>query len=140
MSGDDPLEREKWEAEEDAEGAEGMFDGLDIPDGATEDETERDGFLSYAGEWHALLSGVGAGITSNPALIGVFLAFVFGRCEFVELLYGQFRDRLEGCPLERSQHLIDASKEVAYSVAGVLLGLYLNGWLIGQMLLEMPGV
>ena len=34
-----------------------------LPDGKTEDDTERDGFLSYAGEWHALTIGVYRGLT-----------------------------------------------------------------------------
>lgn len=29
-----------------------------LPDGANESDTERDGFLSYAAEWHALSLGV----------------------------------------------------------------------------------
>lgn len=31
---------------------------MPLPDEPTEDETNRDGFLSYAGEWHALSFGV----------------------------------------------------------------------------------
>ena len=39
-----------------------MLRGL-IPDKPNEEDTERDGFLSYAGEWHALTIGVYRGLT-----------------------------------------------------------------------------
>jgi len=40
------------------------------PDGASEDGTERDGFLSYAAEWHALAHGVFNGMRSWKARPG----------------------------------------------------------------------
>lgn len=39
--------------------------GVELPDGKREDDTERDGLLSYAGEWHALLAGAGAGLAAG---------------------------------------------------------------------------
>ncbi|SNZ18152.1 hypothetical protein SAMN06269185_3263 [Natronoarchaeum philippinense] len=42
----------------------------DLPDGATEDETERDGFLSYAIEWHAFAHGVYDGMRTPKARPG----------------------------------------------------------------------
>lgn len=38
---------------------------MSLPDGPTEDDTERDGFLSYAGEWHAVAHGVYNGLTDS---------------------------------------------------------------------------
>lgn len=34
------------------------------PDAPTESDSERDGFLSYAGEWHAFTIGMYSGVTS----------------------------------------------------------------------------
>lgn len=39
----------------------GLLDRL--PDGADESDTERDGFLSYSGEWHSFTIGVYRGLT-----------------------------------------------------------------------------
>lgn len=33
-----------------------------LPDGKTEADTERDGFLSYAAEWHSFVHGFYAGL------------------------------------------------------------------------------
>lgn len=38
---------------------------IDLPDGPTEDSTSRDGLLSYAGEWHALVIGLGTGLAAG---------------------------------------------------------------------------
>lgn len=35
------------------------------PDGAREQDTKRPGFLSYAGEWHALAVGLAAGLAAG---------------------------------------------------------------------------
>lgn len=44
-----------------------QLDGnIELPDGYTEDETERDGVFSYAAEWHAFTHGVFLGITTKP--------------------------------------------------------------------------
>lgn len=37
-----------------------------IPDEADEGDTERDGFLSYAWEWHAFSHGVYMGLATKP--------------------------------------------------------------------------
>lgn len=37
---------------------------MELPDGETEDETERDGVLSYAAEWHAFAIGFYDGMKS----------------------------------------------------------------------------
>lgn len=38
---------------------------MDLPDEPTEADTNRDGFLSYAAEWHALTHGVYRGLSSR---------------------------------------------------------------------------
>lgn len=37
-----------------------------LPDGYKESDTERDGFLSYAAEWHAFSHGFYDGMTTRP--------------------------------------------------------------------------
>lgn len=49
-----------------------------IPDGATEADTERDGLLSYAKEWHALIIGLGIGITLGLAGIALTTSVALG--------------------------------------------------------------
>lgn len=39
---------------------------IELPDGATESETDRNGFLSYAAEWHSVTHGVYMGLTTRP--------------------------------------------------------------------------
>lgn len=111
------------------------IDDFEVPDKASEDDTERDGVLSYAAEWHALLLGIGAGLTQNPLIMGVFVAYVFGRCAFVESVYSGVLNVTQGCPLNENGHLSDAVKEPAYSCAGLVLGLFLNGLFIDHLLL-----
>jgi hypothetical protein len=36
------------------------------PDAPTEDDSKRDGFLSYAAEWHSMTHGVFKGFTTHP--------------------------------------------------------------------------
>jgi len=53
--------------------------GMDAP---TEEDSERDGFLSYAGEVHSVVAGGGAGIAAallgRPELLGVVIAVALG--------------------------------------------------------------
>lgn len=53
-----------------------------LPDGRSESDTERNGLLSYAGEWHALilglLAGITSGVTGEPALAMTVAGYVFG--------------------------------------------------------------
>jgi hypothetical protein len=37
---------------------------MEVPDASTEAGTDRDGVLSYAGEWHALIVGLAAGFVA----------------------------------------------------------------------------
>lgn len=48
----------------------------------TEDASEPGGFLSYAGEWHALIIGLGvgftAGVTGTPLVLASMIAVALG--------------------------------------------------------------
>lgn len=56
-----------------------MIDEMDAP---TEDESERNGFLSYAGEWHAATIGIGVGLAAalhgRPEFLAVLVATTLG--------------------------------------------------------------
>jgi hypothetical protein len=56
--------------------------GIELPDATNESGTERDGVLSYAGEWHALLVGLSVGlvaaVTGQVLLLGVVAAVALG--------------------------------------------------------------
>ena len=41
---------------------------MELPDAPTEEDTERDGFLSYASEWHAAAIGAAAGLFGGLSL------------------------------------------------------------------------
>jgi hypothetical protein len=73
----------------------------DLPDHASEDDSEYDGFLSYAGEWHALA-------------VGAFLAIVAAATMRAEVFVFAFL-LLTGKAKVSNAHLRDAGKEVAYS-------------------------
>ena len=97
---------------------------LDAPD-QFENETQRDGLLSSAPEWHAITIGIGAGIivATNPQYIEVYaalLATIFG-AERVGKVIPQISDNL----------LSQLRDETHYFVGGSLLGYlavrYLHG-------------
>lgn len=71
------------------------------PDAATEDESDRDGFLSYAAEWHAV--AVGAVFALLTAIVGNPAPAIF----FGGILTGRIPTGVN--------HLRDAAKETAYS-------------------------
>lgn len=54
----------------------------ELPDAPSEDATDGDGLLSYAGEWHALALGAGAGLAASvgdrPELVVVVVAIALG--------------------------------------------------------------
>ena len=81
-------------------------------DAPTEADSERDGLLSYAGEWHALEVGLLAGFTTAYT----------GKLELAAIFAGIV---LGGRKLGVA-HLQDARKEAGYAgaafVAGALLG------------------
>lgn len=69
---------------------------------------DRDGFLSYTAEWHALSVGLFAGITyaitGRETIAGVVAATVFGLRE------------------ARTGHMKDVRKEAGYTGGGFLVG------------------
>lgn len=70
---------------------------------ASEDDTERDGFLSYAGETHALGTGLGVGFvamaTGRTRLLGLLLvAVLYGRQGKTALSPRLFRQLVEELP------------------------------------------
>lgn len=89
-----------------------------LPDASTEEGTERDGLLSYAAEWHALLYGFLVGLTGRPAVIVTFAGYALG------LGHGKFRD---------TGHLRDAAREPVYAATGLTLGLAVHGLLITHL-------
>lgn len=90
-----------------------MFDGMDAP---TESNSERNGFLSYAGEWHALAVGVA---------IGAWAAYA-GRPELVALVAGV---AVLGRGAERLNRFVggrfalhELKREPWYSFGGAVIG------------------
>jgi len=88
-----------------------MSSGID-PDAPSESASEYDGFLSYAGEYHALAVGALAGgvyaATGDAAVAAGLWAIVTGGRKV-------------------SGHLADARDEVAYTAGGAVLGFFLVG-------------
>lgn len=86
----------------------------DLPDAATEDDTARDGLLSYAGEWHALTLGITIG-----------LAMFVPSTNFRRVVW--FAVGLETIEAEkRSKALRQVREESWYALGGVVLGLLLG--------------
>jgi hypothetical protein len=85
---------------------------ISLPDAGTEAETERDGLLSYAGEWHALIIGGGAGfgsaVTGAPEAAGAVALAALG------LRAGK---RLRGRGV-----LAEIRREPWYAIGGTALG------------------
>lgn len=81
---------------------------MSLPDGPTEDSTERDGVLSYAGEWHALAIGFAVGFASVVPIPKV-RKFVF---EIVGL----------GGDMTRTKAFKEAKSESWYAFGGMALG------------------
>lgn len=80
---------------------------IDLPDGATEDDTERDGFLSYSKEWHALAIGAVLGIIAAVTMHEAVFLFAF-------LI-------ITGKAKVSNGHLRDAAIEAAYSGGGFVV-------------------
>lgn len=92
-----------------------------LPDAPRESDTTRDGFLSYAAEWHALVIGLSAGLVAGwsgrtDLAIAVIAAALGGSA--VEA--GKRRLAGEGV-------IRDVSAEPWYAAGGVIVG-FLVGW------------
>jgi hypothetical protein len=89
--------------------------GIELPDAENESGTERDGVLSYAGEWHALLIGAAAGavgiVTGQVAILGGVATVALG---------------IEGGKRAGSKALSEVGREPWYALAGILAGLPLG--------------
>lgn len=85
---------------------------MELPDEPNESDTERDGLLSYATEWHALIvggaTGLYAGYTANPHLYFVVLAVALG-------IIGAKRFG----PTDRVRALGEVAAEPWYALAGL---------------------
>lgn len=81
-----------------------------LPDSPTESGTDRNGLLSYAGEWHGLavgaFLGVLAGATQNPAIFLVAIGLIAGKKSY------------------QRAHMKDASRETAYTGAAFVLAFF----------------
>ena len=85
------------------------------PDGAKESDTPRPGFLSYAGEWHALAVGLGAGIAAGTTgrweLAAVVVAVALG------LKAGKVKGADPSAPV-----VGEVRREPWYGLGGVVIG------------------
>lgn len=79
---------------------------------STEEETERDGFLSYSGEWHALTIGFGMGFYAPWELQTAFVGAVIARN----------KQQIQNHQFNQSGHMKDAKKEPAYTIGGLVVG------------------
>lgn len=92
-----------------------------------EEATERDGFLSYAGEFHALTIGIGLGIYSGfykePGVMAAVVGMSFG-LGVAGSAQRRLRKALEkaGSPKELSSVIGEMRREPWYSVGGALIG------------------
>lgn len=87
-----------------------------LPDGPTEDSTDRDGAFSYAGEWHAFFTGVGVGMAAVvPSK--KFKRFVW---------YALSIDTLRDDEVEVSDAMAEARSEGWYAMGGVVFGVVLG--------------
>lgn len=103
---------------------------VSLPDAPTEAGTTRDGFLSYAGEWHALALGLAAGI-------------MFGVEGDVDHAVGLVGVALGGKGIEGAKSRIGNSKAASeissepwYAAGGVLVGLVFG---LGLRVVEVVG-
>jgi hypothetical protein len=85
--------------------------GLDAP---SEEQSDRDGVLSYAVEWHALTvglaAGLGAGVSGRWELAGMVIAITLG---------------VRAAP-ENVPRLGQLKREPWYALGGVVVGYFLG--------------
>jgi len=85
------------------------------PDGAREQDTPRGGFLSYAGEWHSLAVGLGAGIAAGTTGRWELAAVV------VALALGMEAGKVKGA--DPSAPVVgEVRREPWYGLGGVVIG------------------
>ena len=82
--------------------------GMDAP---TEDESPRDGLLSYAGEWHSAVIGVATGLVSGLTGVFAFASFLVGAALTESYLAGNPRA------------LREVRREPWYALGGLVAGL-----------------
>lgn len=103
--------------------------GIELPDGKEEADTERSGVLSYAGEWHALLLGGGAGLAAGAT--GQWqLAVVVASAAFGVGAAVQSDHTVEDPSLPA---IGEVQREPWYACAGLLVGVVV-GTLLGRFL------
>jgi hypothetical protein len=88
---------------------------MSLPDAPTEDGTERDGFLSYAKEWHALAIGFGAGLAGSAT----------GRWELLAVV-AMLALGLGGASRVSKTVAINVKKEPWYALGGLIFGAVLG--------------
>lgn len=89
-------------------------DWVELPDGKTEEDTHRDGVLSYAVEWHAFTIGIAVGFASVLPLPKL-RAFVYHAVG----LYGD--GDCDGIDT-RTQAMKEVRQESHYALGGALIG------------------
>jgi len=87
----------------------------ELPDGPTEESTDRDGVLSYAKEWHALFIGLGAGLAAATT----------GRYELLALV-ATIALGIGGASEASAPVAKNVKKEPWYALAGLLIGAILG--------------
>lgn len=111
---------------------------MEIPDPSapSEEDTEYDGFLSYAAEWHALTIGMGVGLTAALlfALGFVDLAVLITTAIVFTALGMELEDYVLTKKLDLDRKVVrDVSKEPWYAIGGVIIG-WIGGVLISLFL------
>lgn len=105
------------------------FNGIELPDGATEADTDRDGVLSYAGEYHALVVGAGAGLAAGATGKWELAVVVASAALGVEAAR-RSKSTVEN---PRLPAIGEIRREPWYACAGLLVGA-LVGALLGRFL------
>ncbi|MFC7131647.1 MULTISPECIES: hypothetical protein [Salinibaculum] len=95
----------------------------------TEKQTENDGFLSYAGEWHSLTLGLSVGgssaITGTPEIAATVAMVALG-------YKGASAMPNVGKKKEKASVVGEIQREPWYATGGVVLG-FVGGLLISHM-------
>lgn len=100
--------------------------GVELPDGPTEESTERDGAFSYAGEVHAFVIGFGVGVAAVTPVPQV----------------RRFVWELVGLDVEhtRTDAMLEAKSESWYALGGMYFGMFWAVLVYSIITLGMLGV